>query len=104
MPVSQIMLTFTPGATSLTPKAIHRYPKANRKSPNAILVGAEGSLLPIFNHSQAKTGANMITKIELSDWNKLAGTTAQPRSLCVCLSAKKVREAPACSKADQKNI
>src|SRR5690349_6146482 len=70
----------------------------------AILVGAEGSLFPNLSQSQANTGAKRITKIEFNDWNQLAGTVNHPRSLCVCSSAKNVKDAPACSKADQKKI
>ena len=68
----------------------------------AILVGDEGSFFPNLTQSHAKKGASVTTKTELSDWKKLAGTTKNPRSRLVCSSAKKVSEAPACSKALQK--
>ena len=41
--------------------------------------------------------------MELREEKKLAGTVKMPKSRWVCSSAKKVREAPACSKALQKN-
>src|SRR6476620_9876868 len=86
IPVSQIMLTFIPGPTSFTPKAIHRYPSARRNKPIAILVGEEGSFFPSFNHNHAKKGANETTNIELRDWNQLAGTSSNIRLDCACVS------------------
>ena len=70
----------------------------------AILVGEEGSFLPSLIHNQANIGANATTKIEFNEAKILAGTVKKPKSLWVCSAAKKVNDAPACSKALQKKI
>ena len=90
IPINQIILTLTPAPTPLTPVAIHKYPSANSIKPIAILKGEEGSLfiLPNLIQIHATKGAKVTTKIELSDWKKLVGTSKNPKSLCVFSEAK----------------
>ena len=100
------MLTFTPGSTSFTPKAINRYPIANRKRPIACFFTELGSIpfLPKKDHRPANIGANTTNIIGLNDWKYAAGISHPPILRSVCSSAKKVSDAPACSYAAQKNI
>lgn len=60
-----------------------------------------------LDQSPAKSGANIIIAIGLTDWKKLAGITKFPSqeiTLSVCSSAKNVNDTPACSNAAQKKI
>ncbi len=67
------------------------------------MVGLEGSFEPIRTHSQAKTGASVKMKSELSDWNQLLGNSHPRTEVRVLLSAKRFNVEPACSKTDQKS-
>lgn len=69
-PVNQIMLTFTPGSTSFTPKAMKRYPNESNSRPIACLRGELGSIprLPRNDQIAANTGASVTIIIGLKDW------------------------------------
>src|SRR5690606_18830093 len=73
-----------------------------RPRPN--LRGIDGLLRPSLIQIQAMTGARVRIAIELTDWNQAFGNTKPPgpnRSRSTILSARKVKELPACSKNTQ---
>ena len=47
-----MILTFTPGWASFTPKQIKRYPKDKSNNPIACLVGEEGSIFRLLRKAQ----------------------------------------------------
>src|SRR6202035_556605 len=86
----------------MAPKARTRKPKPTKKRPEANLAGLDGSRLPSLIHSQAKTGASVQMKNELTDCSQLDGNLKPKMELRVKRSAKRLSVEPACSKADQK--
>ena len=60
--------------------------------------GMDGLLRPILTHIQAMIGASVMIAIEFTDWNHSSGKVQSPKSRLTILSARKVKELPACSK------
>src|SRR5260370_42268399 len=70
---SQSELTCTPDCARRDAATITTNPSPTKMSPQENFAGLDGSLGPSRTQSQANTGASAIMKIELTDWNQLAG-------------------------------
>ena len=104
--ISHITPSFPVVPRSLTCRAIIKYPSAISASPKACFTGEIGSIFFLCNHNHnALNGsAKMITNKPLKFCTILGGIFQPSIRVSVWLSAIKVNELPACSKAAQKKI
>src|SRR6266852_2028220 len=75
-----------------------------KNSPNANFAGLDGCRSPMRCQMNAKTGANMITKMAGTDCHQLEGNVHPKMAFRVSRSANKVILEPACSYVIQNMI
>src|SRR5690606_31132286 len=72
-PSSQIGPTLLPSAVSLAAGIIQTKDRATNSRPSANFAGLEGWRRPSLIHSQAKSGARVITQAEFTDCHQVEG-------------------------------
>src|SRR5712692_11301609 len=103
MPTSHQGLTRWPVRCAMAAEAAtSRKPAPTQNRPQANFAGLDGSRSRSRTHSQAKTGASAMMKMEFTAWYQLEGKAWPTIRLSVSRSAKRFRLDPACSNELQK--